>query len=208
MNAIRARMLAWLVGCGLVVAAGAASWIVSGWWLTPRMPGEVQMTHGAAPVGGPFELVDHTGHSVTDRSLLGTPAILYFGWTGDGDVTPAALQTLADALARSRGVARTSTPVFVTLDPAHDTPQRLSAYLAKLSPRFVGLTGDVGRIDALARAYRLYFRRIPDPALPSGHSVEFTSHYYVVGADGRFLAIVPHQGDGIALARELEAAFH
>jgi cytochrome oxidase Cu insertion factor (SCO1/SenC/PrrC family) len=65
------------------------------------------------------------------------------------------------------------------------------------------LIGTPDQTQALARAYKLYFRRIPDASLPSGYSIDQASLYYVMGSDGGFRGLVPHTTDSAALAAEI-----
>ncbi len=202
------RPLQMLFAACLIGATAAISWVVSGWWLTPRAPGDVQIVREDRSIGAPFVLIDHTGHTVSDASYRGRPLVLYFGWTSDPDIGPAALQVLVSALTRLGAKGEAVVPLFITLDPAWDTHERLALFVAKLHPRLVGLTGSTQEIDALASAYRLYFKRIASASLPNGHSLEHTSHYYVLGTDGRFLTVIPHTTDGGELARELSKWLH
>ena len=108
---------------------------------------------------------------------------------------------------RSQG-ATPIPPLFITLDPERDRPERLATYLAAIpsplaGPTIVGLTGAAPHIKDLAAAYKLYWRRIEDPSLPGGYSIDFASHYYVMGAGGNFVGVVPHTTNATELAEEL-----
>jgi protein SCO1/2 len=164
---------------------------------------------GKADIGGPFTLTDQSGRPISDRDLRGKVLVIYFGWTGDPGLTPAALQVLTDALARlNRATAARLTPVFITLDPERDTPQRLQTFVQSFAPGMLALTGTAPEIQALARQYKLYFKRIEDPSLPGGYSIEHSSHYYVVGADGAFADVLAHTTDSDVLAGDIEKRSH
>ncbi len=119
---------------------------------------------GAAAIGGPFALVDHTGAAVTDAEVIDRPAILYFGYTYCPDICPVDTARIAEAieLLEERGVM--IRPVFVTIDPARDTPEVLADYVDAMHPRMIGLTGDAEAVAAAAKAYRVYARKSGDDA--------------------------------------------
>ena len=113
----------------------------------------------AGALGGPFELVDHAGRTVTDREVIDRPALIYFGYTFCPDVCPwdAARNALVADLVAERGYE--VRPVFVSVDPERDTPEVLERFVGNLSERMVGLTGTDEQVRAASQAYRTYFRR-------------------------------------------------
>lgn len=107
-------------------------------------------------IGGPFTLVDHTGRTVTEAEVITGPTLVYFGYTFCPDVCP--LDNLRNAeavdLLEARGIA--ATPVFVSVDPARDTPEVMQGYVGDMHPRMIGLTGTAEQVSAAARAYKVY----------------------------------------------------
>ncbi len=110
-------------------------------------------------IGGPFTLVDATGATVTDRDVITTPTILYFGYTFCPDVCPLDAARNADAVAllEERGIA--ATPVFISIDPARDTPEVMGDYADAFHDRMIGLTGSEEQVAAASRAYRTSYGR-------------------------------------------------
>jgi cytochrome oxidase Cu insertion factor (SCO1/SenC/PrrC family) len=141
---------------------------------------------GQALVGGPFTLTDHTGKRVTDQDFRGKFVLMFFGFTNCPDVCPTALQVMAAALDKLGPNAERITPVLVSVDPEHDTPSVLAAYVASFHPRLVGLTGSQSEIDAIARAYRVYVKKVPDPKSTAGYTMDHSSIIYVLGPDGSY----------------------
>ncbi len=116
-------------------------------------------TVGAAQIGGPFELVDDTGATVTDADVITGPTLVYFGYTFCPDVCPldAARNALAvDFLAEAGhdGV----TPVFITIDPARDTVEIMRDFADVMHEDMIGLTGTDEQVKAAATAYRAFYR--------------------------------------------------
>jgi protein SCO1 len=184
-----------LAGIAVVLALVAfATW---------RGPQPTILETGQAAVGGNFTLTDHKGQRRTERDFFGQNMIVYFGWTRDPDLTPAALQVLKAALAQRRLSIQ---PIFISLDPGHDTPSVLATFVERITPGLVGLTGDPEQITAITQAYKFYYKTIEDQTLPGRYSIDHASLYYVMGPDGQFLAAVPYTTDAAALAHDLTQA--
>ncbi len=145
---------------------------------------------GRAPVGGPFELTDQTGHRRTDADFRGKLVVLYFGYTYCPDVCPTELQSISLALDKLGAMAEAVQPLFITVDPERDTPARLAEYVSSFHPRLIGLTGSVAEIRKTAIAYRTFF--VKNSAAASGeYSVDHTGFIYLIGQDGRYLGFLP-----------------
>jgi protein SCO1 len=127
----------------------------------------------AGTIGGPFTLVDANGVTVTDKEVITKPTLVYFGYTFCPDVCPFdnARNAQAIDILEERGIA--ATPVFISIDPARDTPAVLLEYTANIHPAMIGLTGSDAQIKETANAYRaLYQRReIGDGDYLMDHSV-------------------------------------
>lgn len=117
-----------------------------------------QVAGGAGAIGGPFTLVDATGRTVTDADVIVRPSLIYFGYTFCPDVCPYDMARNVEAaeLLRARGIE--VTPVFISVDPARDTPERLAEFAAWLDGGVVALTGSDEQVRAAAQAYRAYYR--------------------------------------------------
>ncbi len=181
---------------GLIGVIGIATW--RGSQVPPN-----GIHAGKADIGGAFSLNNHHGETITDQSFRGRPFVIYFGWSRDPDLTPAALQVLTAALEKLGPKSEAITPLFVSLDPERDKTADLQGFLQRFHPRLVGLIGTPDQTLALARSYKLYFRRIPDASLPGGYSIDHASLYYVMGSDGDFRGLVPHTTDSAALAAQI-----
>jgi cytochrome oxidase Cu insertion factor (SCO1/SenC/PrrC family) len=145
---------------------------------------------GRAPVGGPFELTDQTGHRRTDADFRGKLVVLYFGYTYCPDVCPTELQSISLALDRLGAAAEAVQPLFITIDPERDTPARLADFVSSFHPRLIGLTGSLAEIRKTAIAYRTFFAK-NNAATRDDYSVDHTGFIYLVGKDGRYLGFLP-----------------
>ncbi|MGI3169801.1 SCO family protein [Pseudooceanicola sp. C21-150M6] len=116
---------------------------------------------GTDAIGGPFTLVDETGATVTDTQVIDEPALIYFGYTFCPDVCPLDAQRNAQAVTLLEERGMSVKPVFITIDPKRDTPERLAEFTDYMHPDMVGLTGSDEQIAAASRAYRTYYKAQP-----------------------------------------------
>lgn len=150
---------------GTVTLAGAAALIavLAGTWAATRSAGDAFAACRGGQVtgdlGGPFTLVNAQGREVTDAEVFTAPSILTFGYTFCPDVCPldAARNAEAVRLLEERGIV--ANPVWVTFDPARDTPEVVGRFAENFHPRMVGLTGSEAQVDAAVAAYRVYRQR-------------------------------------------------
>lgn len=140
---------------------------------------------GGGAIGGPFTLVDQTGRTVTDREVITRPSLIYFGFTFCPDVCPLDVQRNAEAvdILEERGFA--VTPVFISVDPARDTPEVLAEFAENLHPAMIALTGSEDQVKAASQAYRTYFR-IQDPA-EEFYLIDHSTFTYLVTPEHGFL---------------------
>jgi protein SCO1 len=181
-----------LIAAGLVAATlgalGFMVWQGGGDDRFAQCRGSV-VAGGAGALGGPFELVDHTGRVVTDQTLVTMPTILYFGYTSCPDVCPldAARNALAVEILEERGIVAQT--VFVSFDPERDTPEVLELFSANHHPRMLGLTGTPEQIRAAARAYRVYFQARPRD---DGFTLfDHSTHSYLLLPGHGFVEVLP-----------------
>lgn len=158
---------------------------------------------GKALVGGPFSLVDHTGRSVTDKDFRGRYMLVYFGFTYCPDVCPSALQVIAAALQKLGPKADRIVPLFITVDPERDTPAQLADYVKSFDPRLVGLTGTPREIDAAAKAYRVYYKKVQDDKSTAGYTFDHTSMIYLMDPNGIYVTHFSHTTSVDTLAQRL-----
>jgi protein SCO1/2 len=131
-----------------------------------------------------FRLTDDNGKTVTAADYRGKVLLLYFGYTHCPDVCPLTLAHLHVVLQRLGKQADDVRILFVSVDPARDTPALLHAYVNAFDKRAVGLTGSPGAIEALVKRYRASFTREPG-SKDGNYEVSHSSAIYVLDRDGR-----------------------
>ena len=184
----------------LALAAGLAVFSLVG-WRGERLTGG----SGVAQVGGPFELVDQTGKTVTEKDFLGTYMLVFFGYTYCPDVCPTELQVMMAALDALGDTAAEIRPVFISVDPERDTPDAVRAYVENFGPTLVGLTGTADQVASAAKAYRVYYAKTGGTD-GTDYLMDHSSIIYLMGRDGRFLKHFTYTTDAAGLAKGIEAA--
>jgi protein SCO1 len=114
---------------------------------------------GGGDIGGPFTLIDENGATVTDKEVITKPSLVYFGYTFCPDVCPMDAARNADAVDLLAERGYDVTPVFITVDPARDTPEVMRDFTENLHPEMVGLTGSPEQVKAASQAYKTYFNK-------------------------------------------------
>lgn len=155
----------------------------------------------ASAIGGPFRLVDQDGRTVTDADLKGNWLLVYFGYTRCPDACPTALNDIAialDDLGQKRDAVR---PVFITVDPEHDTPEVMKAYVESFDAPILALTGTPAQVAVAAKSYRVYYAKHPEPG--GDYSMDHSSVIYVMNPDGRFTATFTPESTPAQIAERL-----
>lgn len=170
----------------------AASTLLSA--CSPATPAPERPPLEGARIGGPFALVDQDGRPRTDRDFAGRWRVMYFGYTFCPDVCPVDMQNLGAGLkALEKTAPQTASrvvPIFVTVDPARDRPAELKQFVSAFHPRMVGLTGTPQAIAAVAKAHGIYFAK-GENSPAGGYLVNHSRQAYLMGPDGRPVALVP-----------------
>ena len=138
----------------------------------------------SAPVAR-FNLIDQSGRPVSAADFSGSFLLVYFGFTHCRVVCPRSLAKLSRALDQLGAAASQLTALYITVDPERDTPEVMRAYL-EAYPRFTGLTGDQGQIDAAKNAFRVFAERRADAEDPDGYVVPHSAISYLMAPDGSY----------------------
>jgi protein SCO1/2 len=160
-----------------------------------------------ARIGGPFALTDQNGQAVTERNFAGKYRIMYFGYTFCPDVCPTDVQTIGAAVklleSSDPAIAAKIVPVFVTVDPARDTPAVLKQFVSAFHPRMVGLTGSADQIATIKTEYAVYSSK-GDASPGGGYLVNHSRQAYLMSPDGKPIALLPQEQGPDAVATEIK----
>jgi protein SCO1/2 len=160
-----------------------------------------------ARIGGAWTLTDGNGRRVSDRDLAGRYALVYFGYTFCPDVCPTDFAAIAGGLKQVEKsdptLAAKLVPVFITVDPARDTPAVVKTFAAAFHPRAIGLTGSEAEIAAVTKLYGVAFSR-GEPSPGGGYLVDHSRVAYLMGPDGKPIALLGQDAGPAAVAATIK----
>lgn len=158
-----------------------------------------------AAVGGPFQLVDQSGRKVDQSVLEGKWSAVFFGFTYCPDACPTTLFALGQAEPLLGAKADDFQTVFISVDPARDTPAKVAEYLQTeaFPKRIVGLTGTPDQVAQAARAYRVYYQKAGEGEF---YNVDHSTITYLMSPKGRFVCVIPHGTAPEQIAAKVKAA--
>ena len=170
----------------LIIVAAFVGSLVIGLAVTLWLLGGPQVVTAASAIGGPFQMVDQSGQTVTDKSLQGKPTIMFFGFTHCPDVCPTALFEMSEILRAMGDDAKRMNAFFISVDPERDTPAIIKDYLSSFDPNLKGLTGSPEAVAEVISGYRVYAKKVP---LKDGdYTMDHTALIYLMDKNGKFVA--------------------
>ena len=179
-------LLAWLAGCG-----------------APPTPDYTGSDITGADFGRSLTLTDHNGRAVSMATFRGKLVVIFFGYTHCPDVCPTTLSDLGVALKRMEpGLAADVQVLFVTVDPERDTPEVLSRYVPYFNPSFLGLYGSPAEIEAVAREFKVVYRRHAEPG-STDYLVDHSAGSYVFDRGGTLRLYRPYGHSAADMAHDL-----
>lgn len=159
-----------------------------------------------ARIGGPFALTGEEGRVVRDTDFAGSYRLVYFGYTYCPDVCPVDLQQLMlglKELERSNPEkARKIQPLFISVDPARDTPAVVREFTDSFHPRLIGLTGSPEEVETVVKAYGAYAQKGKENA-PGAYLVDHTRTATLFGPAGEPITLINERGTPQEIAAEL-----
>ena len=192
------RLLLWAAVC--VASIGAVAMMVA----LPRQP-DVAFSDdpGADAIRADFELTDQAGRVRTDEEFRGRWMLVFFGFTNCPDVCPTGLSTIGAAMDDLGDLADEVQPIFVTVDPARDTSERLAEYVAFFGEGILGLRGTPVQLERTAGAFKVYYERIEDEGAPDGYTMGHTPALLLFDDRGEFVRTFGHDASPEEIAGDL-----
>ncbi len=195
-----------------IILALALAGTASVWFVMNRPPAEVPQQTGllASPstsIGGDFHLTDQTGKQVSQKDYAGQYLLIYFGYTFCPDACPTELLVVGQALDQmDKAQADKVQPIFITIDPARDTAQKLADYVPSFHPRLVGLTGSDADIAEVAKEYKVYYAKSEASQNATDYVMDHSSYVYLVNPDGKTIGIFSSDISADDLAKAMTTA--
>jgi protein SCO1/2 len=170
----------------LIIIAAFAGSLAAGLLVVLWLTGGFGRVAASASIGGPFQLTDQAGQTVTEKALLGKPTLIFFGFTHCPDICPTSLFEMSEVLRAMGKDADRVNAYFVSVDPERDTAATMKDYLSSFDPHLRGLTGAPDAVAKVIAGYRVYAKKVP---LKDGdYTMDHTALIYLMDKDGKFIA--------------------
>lgn len=177
---------------GLLVVLLAVVGVMGYQWYQARASGD--------PYGGNFTLTDQDGQPITQAAFRGHPSAVFFGFTHCPEVCPTTLFELDGWLKQLGAEGKDIRAYFVSIDPERDTPEMMRNYVTNVSDRITGISGDPAKVAAMAKAFNIYFKKVP---LDGGdYTMDHTASVLLLGSGGEFEGTISYgENPDTALAK-------
>jgi len=162
---------------------------------SPKQAAFNSMDVTGAPWGQSYSLPDLNGKPVTEKSFSGKVTAVFFGFLYCPDACPAHLTKMKAVKEQLGEKGNDLQVVFITVDPERDQPESLKRFLASFDPTFVGLRGSTDQVAAIAKDFRVYFKKVETSAAkqdPMSYTIDHTTFAYIYDKKGALRLVVPH----------------
>lgn len=168
---------------------------------------ESKRGYGKPLIGGPFNLVDTENVPFTEQNLTNDKkqfSIIYFGFTHCPDICPDELDKLGETLDELKTKDKIELqPLFITCDPARDTPEIIKLYLEDFHPAIKGLTGTWENVKRACKQYRVYFSTPPDVKPGQDYLVDHSIFFYLMDSEGKFVDVIGKEATASQAAEKI-----
>ncbi|NDE90465.1 MAG: SCO family protein [Alphaproteobacteria bacterium] len=181
------KLIRWIVWLAVAVLCAA---LLVGKMLTAPVSIPTSVTTGiTAPAKRPFTMVTQQGKPFTEKELADKPSILFFGFTSCPAICPGALADMTIWLEKLGADATKVHAVFISLDPERDTVKHIASYLKSYDSRIIGLTGTPEQVAAIAKAYGIYYKKMP-PMDDGDYMVDHSASLYLYDTNGQLISTI------------------
>jgi len=150
-----------------------------------------------------FTMTDHNGQPRRIKDFAGKVVVLFFGYTQCPDVCPTSMAELAEVKRLLGKDGERLQGLFITVDPARDTPEVLKAYMANFDPSFLALYTTPEKLEAIAKDYKVYYKKV-DGKTATSYTMDHSAGSYVYDTQGK-LRLYTRYGTGApALAADIK----
>lgn len=179
------------LGYGGAGAGALALTLFAGWWRVdgPGAPEPI----GQRPVdlsAMDFRLTDHEGNAVGPDTLIGRPAMVFFGFTYCPDVCPTTLADISGWLDALGEEAEQLNVVFITVDPERDTAGAMADYVSYFHPAIRGWTGPEDQIARAMNGFRASYEKVPTEG--GSYTMDHTASVFLFDAEGQFVTMIDY----------------
>lgn len=150
-----------------------------------------------------FQLTDHNGQQRTLADFKGKVVVVFFGYTQCPDVCPTSLSELAEAKRLLGADGDKLQGLFISVDPARDTPEVMKQYMASFDPSFLALYTTADGLPELTKRFRVYYKKV-DGQTPTSYTMDHSAGSYVYDKQGRMRLYTRYGSGAPALAGDVK----
>ena len=158
---------------------------------------------GGVAIGGPIHLTDQNGAAFDSASLAGKPYIVFFGFTHCPEACPTTLSEISRVTDELGDKAKPLTTLFITIDPARDTPPVMKDYVSNFTAHIIGLSGTPQQIADVAKEYRVYYKKVPTS--DGSYTMDHTAVVYLMNRKGEFQGILNYADEHDRYVEKIKA---
>lgn len=150
-----------------------------------------------------FALTDHNGQPRSIKDFAGKIVVIFFGYTQCPDVCPTSMAELVEVKKLLGKDGERLQGLFVTVDPERDTPAMLKEYMGNFDPTFLALYTTPEKLEALAKDYKVYFKKV-DGKTPTSYTMDHSAGSYVYDTQGKLRLYTRYGSGAPALAADIK----
>lgn len=150
-----------------------------------------------------FELTDHNGQPKTLKDFAGKIVVMFFGYTQCPDVCPTSMLELVEVKKLLGADGERLQGLFVTVDSQRDTPEVLKAYMGNFDPTFLALYTTPEKLEALAKDYKVYYKKI-EGTTPTSYTMDHSAGSYIYDTQGKLRLYVRYGSGAPSMAADIK----
>ncbi|CAM8669114.1 Copper chaperone SCO1/SenC [Comamonadaceae bacterium] len=150
-----------------------------------------------------FEMTDHNGKVRRLADFKGKVVVMFFGYTQCPDVCPTSMAELAEVKKALGADGDKLQGIFVTVDPARDTPEVLKGYMENFDPTFLALYTTPEKLEALAKDFKVYYKRV-NGQTPTSYTMDHSAGSYIYDTQGNLRLFTRYGSGAQALATDIK----
>ncbi len=149
-----------------------------------------------------FQLKDHNGQKRSLADFKGKVVVVFFGFTQCPDFCPTSLSEWVQVKKMLGDKGNQLQPLFITVDPERDQAEVLKSYMANFDPSFLALVPSLEELPALAKSFKIYYKKVPGPT-PTSYTMDHQAGTYIYDTEGRLRLYARYGLGPVAMAEDI-----
>ena len=163
---------------------------------------------GSSAIGGNFELTNADNKKINSHEFITEPSLIYFGYSYCPDVCPFDLQRNAIAVDILNKIKKSITPIFITIDPRRDTPERLREFSSFIHPKLIALTGSAEETKKVMKLFKVYGQKSSEESFDeNNYLMDHSAFTYLVSSSNEFVDYFSRKVSAEEMAERISCYF-